>query len=44
VADEETNQGDVVQHTKHEEEQLECMNFEERMIKGRNDGIKMKVS
>jgi hypothetical protein len=47
VFDEETNQGDVDQHIEHEEEQLECMNFEERMLRaleGRNDGIKMEVS
>jgi hypothetical protein len=46
VFDDETIRGDVDQHTKHEEEQLERMNFEERMLRaleGRNDGIKMEV-
>ena len=47
VFDEETDQGDLDQHTKHEEKQLECAPFEERMLKaleGRNDGIKIEVS
>jgi len=46
VFDEELDQGDVYQHIKHEEEQLECMTFEERMLRaleGRNYGIKMEV-
>ena len=47
VSNEGIVQGDVDQHTKHEEEQLEHMTFEERMLKaleGINDGIKMEVS
>ena len=46
MSNEEIDQRDVDQHTKHEEEQLEHMTFEERMIRaleGRNDGIKMEV-
>ena len=47
VFDEETNQGDVdqhIEHEDHEEEKLEPMPFEERMLRaleGRNERIKM---
>jgi hypothetical protein len=54
LSDEEIYQGNVDQHIEHEEkhgeheeEQLECMYFEERMLRdleGRNDRIKMEVS
>jgi hypothetical protein len=47
VSDEEIDQGDPDQHIEHEEEQLERVTFEERMLgalEGRNDGIKMEVS
>jgi hypothetical protein len=49
VSDEETNQGNVDQHIEHEEhkeEQLECVSFEEmilRDLEGRNDRIKMEL-
>ena len=33
VSNEGKVQGDVDQHIEHEEEQLKCMNFEERMLR-----------
>jgi hypothetical protein len=47
VSNVEIDQGYVYQHIVHEEEQLEKMMFEERILKaleGRNDGIEMEVS
>ena len=46
VSDEETKHGDVDHQREHEEEQLEHMPFEDRMLRsleGRNDGIKIEV-
>ena len=45
--DEETYQKGLYQYTKHEEEEVEHIPFEERMtmaLEGRNDGMKMEVS
>ena len=45
ASDEETEHRDV-DHQREQEEQLECMPFEERMLKalkGRNDGIKIEI-
>ena len=46
VSDEETEYGGIDHQGEQEEEQLECMPFEERMLRaleGRNDGIKVDV-
>ena len=45
ASDEETKHGNV-DHQREQEEQLECMPFEERTLKaieGINDGIKIKI-